>query len=220
MFRVPIEDELLREDAETMIPIFFHLANKGLLQICTAQFWLQQSLFAVEICRMVIQAVPSAWKHTESSELFQLPYFNAEKIKNLKYRKRAIKTIPQLMQIPAAERKTVLEDDGFNQEEIQNITVVGETVPHVTIEDAFFHCVGEPVITPGSLVTFVLVLRAVHFGETGQPVSKITEDKENMAPVPKSPKVCHWRRSSFVLTKILLVTKKPQVAGNQWIRFR
>lgn len=135
---------------------------------------------------MIIQAVPSSWKHVESSELFQLPHFDSGKIKIFKLKKRTLKTVANLMDLSQEDRVTALMGVDFTPEQSKDVLAIGAVIPQVTIERAYFECVGEEIITPGSLVTFVMEVRAVHYGLLSNVSSKITSVIPEVA-APLSP---------------------------------
>ena len=173
----------MQEDAYQIIPNFQHLAMKGLLQIATAHFWLQQSLHCIEVSRMIIQAVPSSWNHMESSELMQLPHFQASLVKHLRNRKKPIKTIAQLMALPWKERLDIMTTGGLNDSQASDVIAVAREYPIVTIDKAYFECSGEEFISPNSLVTFVLRLKARnHVGEKNL-VSEVVASEGNSSAV-------------------------------------
>lgn len=146
----------------------WHLVRKGLLQVASVQHWLDQQMFCVDISAMILQAVPSAWNHAEGSELYQLPHFNTERIKQLKMKKRALKSVHNLMEIPLQERTELLSSINMTDKEINEAFKVARVIPKVTIENAAFEVKGEDRITPESLVTFVLKLKAFDYSDEGQ----------------------------------------------------
>jgi translocation protein SEC63 len=182
LFRVPIDDAQLQEDAYAFVPKFVHLTMRGLLQISAARSWLPQSLNCLEISRMVIQAVPSAWNHMESSDLMQLPYFSATLVKHLRNRKKPIKSIAQLMALAPPDRVEMLKTGGLDDVQVKDVLTVAREYPIVTIDKAFFECAGEKEITPNSLIAFVLRLKAVKYeGEPDDaPASPLTAKKTSL----------------------------------------
>jgi translocation protein SEC63 len=137
-----------------------HLALRGMLGITAAQFWFMPSVQCLELSKMLLQAVPSAWTHTESSELHQLPHMNAEQIKTLRTKKKQLKSAYQLLALPAEERTSLLKDVNLTDAHIADLLAVARRIPKVSIVSAEFVCMGEDSITPESLVTLVVRLRA------------------------------------------------------------
>ena len=188
IFRVNIEDSLLLEDSYSILPKFTFLATKGVMSLTSAHYWLQESLNCLETSRMIIQAVPFAWTHTESSELHQLPHFDAEKIKLVRNKRKSVKTIAGLMDLSLEERKAYLAEVGLNQNQIHDIIAAGRKIPRLLIESAKFECTGESLITPDSLVTFVLKLKAVNLEGEETPGFVPPKTERKNSSTPKSPK--------------------------------
>lgn len=162
IFRVPITDEFLKEDAQKILPLFANLSLKGLFNVAQAHHWFNISAFALDIHRMTLQAVPCLWSHTESNELYQLPYLNAAMIKTLRQRKKTVKTIASFNEIELSERKKALSDMGLTEVQTNHVVNAARSFPRVKIEACYFECVGEDMITCESLVTFVVRLRAIN----------------------------------------------------------
>lgn len=163
LFRVPIDDNYLLEDSYIIIPKFVHLAQKGIMNITSAHFWLYEALSCMEISRMMIQAVPSPWSHTESSDLHQLPYFGADIIKAIRSKKKSVKNVESLLAVDMKERHQLLLEVGLSQDQVNDVLFVARRIPKITIQSAVFECKGEGNVNPGSLVTFVVTLKAVDF---------------------------------------------------------
>ena len=184
LFRVPVQDVLLQRDYQRIIPKLHHLITKGLLHIPSSHFWLRPSLHCVEMARMLVQAVPgsaylnSGWLHTESSEFHQLPYFDAERIKQLKMKKR-VKNMEEWMALPLGERVDFLRETGLDNDKIRHVLQVARRIPIVTIEHAGFRCVSEEKILPGSFVTFEMRLKAMDYRGEGLKVAG--GEDENLA---------------------------------------
>lgn len=195
LFRVPIDDDLLLEDSKIIVPKLVHISMKGLLQLCSAHYWLYQSMHCVEISRMLIQGVPAVWNHMESSDLMQLPHFSANVIKHLRNRKKPIKSVPSLMSLSPTDRIDILKSSGLDSNQVDDVLAVGREFPIVIIETAVFECSGESVISPDSLVTFVLKLKAVKYGGESNDApssplfSKKSDEKENKHETKKQNEI-------------------------------
>lgn len=133
------------------------------MQVASANFWLSASLNCVDLAAMLVQATPSVLggKH-ETSDLFQLPHITFESVKALRMRKKCIKSISQLMQVPLQERIEIISSLGFDETQCNNILSVACERPELGFKSAEFKCLGEELIVPGCLVTFIVKLEATN----------------------------------------------------------
>ncbi|KAG8238959.1 hypothetical protein J437_LFUL018682, partial [Ladona fulva] len=76
----------------------------------------------MKLCPMIVQAL---WEHR--SPLFQLPHINEENIKYFISKKRHIKSIQQLAQMKADERRALLRF--LNDEQYNNVLKVVGKMP-------------------------------------------------------------------------------------------
>lgn len=146
---VPIDDPILKEEQESIIVEGAHVAP-GMLQIAAARFWLNVALYSIDIRQAIVQGCLP-----QKGSLSQLPHLTIDMIKRMGNNKKCpVTTIRQLLELSDQERKDTLRDltDGQRDE----LIMVAKQYPILRVRKAQFSVVGEPVITPGSIVTLVV----------------------------------------------------------------
>ncbi|KAJ7942834.1 DnaJ protein like [Quillaja saponaria] len=119
--------------------------------------WLRPAIGVVELSQCIIQAVPlSARKATGGSTegiapFLQLPHFNEAVIKKIARKK--VRTFQELQDVSLQERADLLvQSAGLSSAEIQDIEMVLEMMPSITIE-VTCETEGEEGIQEGDIVT-------------------------------------------------------------------
>ncbi|KAI1316593.1 secretory subunit [Mortierella claussenii] len=154
---VPVEDKDLAQDQVDITSKALHLIH-GMIQITTARQWLSVSLFLMDMSQILVQGL-----YFHDSPLQQLPFVNADAVKSLKG-KAQIKSISQFMDMDREDRVALLKDN-ITADQIDQVATVAKQYPEVKVLKAFFKVAGDNIITPGSLCTFILKVRAVSPGD-------------------------------------------------------
>ncbi|KAI8605063.1 Sec63 Brl domain-containing protein, partial [Dissophora ornata] len=172
---VPVEDKGLAQDQVEIASKTLHLIN-GMIQITTARQWLSVSLSLMDMSQILVQGL-----YFHDSPLRQLPYVNIDAVKALKS-KNQVKSISQFMEMDRQDRVALLKDN-ITADQADQVATVAKQYPELKVRKAFFKVAGDNIITPGSLCTFILKVRAVSPGETAE-----EEEEEESAKSAKSAK--------------------------------
>lgn len=152
LHRVPVEDAILREQQKLIIQKSIHLVL-GILEICLSRGWLETSMHCMEVSQMLVQACTQ-----NDSLLLQLPHVNQDLLPALRSRKRQIRSIYQLVGLSEEEKSSVLSE--LSSEQQQELLQVANAHPYVDVPQAVLKVIGDPVVTPGSIVTFLVKIRS------------------------------------------------------------
>lgn len=182
LLRTEVKDSNLAKDQQVVLTKSILLQN-ALLQMALARNWLTTSLLAMSLSQYIHQAVWSG-----DSELLQLPNVTPEVIKGInKGRRRRITDLAGLMELDEQERRNalrILSDQEYNQ-----AINIAKQFPKLDVPNAFFKVLGEKVITPGALVTFVMKLRLLHPGQKvpkvpAKALEEVLDEQEHDHSVP------------------------------------
>ncbi|KAG0258354.1 secretory subunit [Mortierella polycephala] len=154
---VPVEDKGLAQDQVDIAAKTLHLIH-GMIQITFARQWLKVSLDLMDMSQILVQGL-----YFYDSPLLQLPYVDADAVKAMKSKKH-IKSIGEYLDMDREDRMALLKQNITNDQADQ-IATVAKQYPQLRVLKAFFRVAGDNVITPGSLCTFILKVRAVSPGE-------------------------------------------------------
>jgi translocation protein SEC63 len=152
LHRVHVDDATLREQQQWIVQKSTHLVL-GILEICLSRGWLETSMRCMEVSQMLVQACTQ-----NDSVLLQLPHVNQDLLPALRSRKRQIRSVHQLVGLADEEKKSVLSE--LSADQAKELLQVADEHPFMDIPQAIFRTIGDPVITPGSIVTFLVKLRA------------------------------------------------------------
>ncbi|KAI9593363.1 Sec63 Brl domain-containing protein [Syncephalis fuscata] len=166
-YRVPITDADLKKDQEFIVGKSAHLVQ-GMMQIALSHGWLATSMF----CMDMSQAIQGT--NSQGSPLLQLPSVDQEIIKHCKTKKRNVRTVTELMEVPEDERRSLLRTLG--DEEYKNTMLVAKHHPRLEVTRAILKVIGDDACTPGAIITFLVRLRLTE-------CSQSTDD----LPVPSQP---------------------------------
>ncbi|KAG0204315.1 secretory subunit [Mortierella sp. GBA30] len=167
---VPVDDKALAQDQVDIAAKSLHLLH-GMIQITIARQWLAVSLSLMDMSQILVQGL-----YFTDSPLQQLPYVNVDAIKALKGKKQ-IKSIGQYMDMDRADRVALLKMN-ITDDQADQVTTVAKQYPELKVLKAFFRVAGDNIITPGSLCTFILKVRAVSPGDEveEEPVKSAKDD--------------------------------------------
>ncbi|KAI8361337.1 Sec63 Brl domain-containing protein [Mortierella sp. GBAus27b] len=149
---VPVEDKVLAQDQADITGMSLRLIN-GMTLISTARQWLSVSLALMDMSQILVQGL-----YFNDSPLQQLPFVNVNAVKALKG-KEQIKSISQFFDMDREDRVALLNSNATSNE-IDQVAVVAKQYPELKVIKAFFKVAGDNIITPGSLCTFILKVRA------------------------------------------------------------
>ena len=90
--------------------------------------------------------------------------------------------IHDLLRVPAGQRRArILASDAITEDQYKAAMKVASQIPNLSVEKAFFKVMGERVITPSSLVNFVIKARFIPLGSDDVP-SVAEADLEEVDP--------------------------------------
>ncbi|KAJ3330718.1 secretory subunit [Blyttiomyces sp. JEL0837] len=145
LMRVRVKDPVLAEEQRIVAEKSAHVVN-GILQIAAARFWLATAIAALDLKQMIVQAA-----FPQQGPLHQLPHMTPDVLKNFVTKKRQIRTIRELLEMDESERTSLLRS--ISDSQYKEVMSVAEQYPLMRVKKAKFAVLGEPAITPGSIVT-------------------------------------------------------------------
>ncbi|RUS16941.1 Sec63 Brl domain-containing protein, partial [Jimgerdemannia flammicorona] len=179
LLRVDVPDGHLLRDKYVIVRKSIHLLN-GMLQISLTRQWLGVSLLIMELSQQLVQAI----YHKESA-LMQLPHLTPDILRQYyRQKRRHMRSIAQLMDLPEQDRKQLLKS--LSSSQYLDVLEVAKKYPQLEVAKAKFRVAGDKIVTPGSIITFVLKLRAA---QPGTAKANDVADKENVDPDNEEPVV-------------------------------
>ncbi|KAL9116082.1 MAG: hypothetical protein Q9227_000451 [Pyrenula ochraceoflavens] len=175
--RIPLHQQALDQERYEVAPIALNLIY-SYTPITLAFGVMGPLLGSYHAAQHLIQAIPP-----EGSALLQLPYFTSRLAQDIKAatRKSSL-TVQDFMSFPESTRRTLCTGpDRLTESQYATAMSVARQLPYLKIDKAFFKVVGERVITPSSLVQFVIKARFIPPGS--QNIPEINElDLEDVDP--------------------------------------
>jgi translocation protein SEC63 len=174
LYRTDIDDVALRKEKIEVAPAAIRL-NDSMTSI-TLGFGLVAPLLAsYHTTQDLIQAVPP-----NSSPMLQLPHFTPKIVESIQgtHSKDRL-SIQKFMSLPAQIRRTLASD--LSDSQYAAAMKAASQIPHLMVAKAFFKVMGERVVTPSSLVQFVVKARFIPPG--AKEVPEVNElDLEDIDP--------------------------------------
>ncbi|KAF9584575.1 secretory subunit [Lunasporangiospora selenospora] len=167
---ISVDDKDLAQDQADIAAMTLRLIH-GMIQITTTRQWLTVSLALMEMSQLLVQGL-----YFHDSPLQQLPYVDIDAIKALKG-KNQLKSISGFMDLDREEREALLKQ-GTTPAQADQVAVVAKQYPELKVRKAFFKVAGDNIITPGSLCTFILKVRASLPGDPDDEEDEPLTDKD------------------------------------------
>ncbi|KAG2216131.1 hypothetical protein INT45_005643 [Circinella minor] len=144
----------LLQDQGFIIEKSIHLLQ-GLLQIAIVKQWLGVASNIMDLQQHLLQAT-----YPGEQSVKQLPHIDTQILRRY-YRnnKKHIHSVQQILALSESERKELLKP--LNDEEYLDTMEVASRIPQLKAKKAVFKVVGDKIITPGAVVTFVLKLQNI-----------------------------------------------------------
>ncbi|EAW07335.1 J domain-containing protein [Aspergillus clavatus NRRL 1] len=175
--RIDLEDATLNGEKYEAAPIALSL-NEAFTAISLAFGNLRPILGSFRTSQHLIQAVAPG-----SSPLLQLPHFNNEVVKAIEGAdSKDHYSVQKFMGLPEDKRRSLTVGPGLlSEQQYSSAVAVAKQLPALEVSKAFFKVMGEKVVTPSSLVQFVVKARLIPPGFSNvPPVSP--EDLEDADP--------------------------------------
>ena len=150
--RIQHEDPFFLKDQAFVVGKSVHLLQ-GILQMAVARQWLQTMLASIDLSSMIVQAL---WQH--QSSLLQLPHISSDMLRHFRTKKRDIRTVPQLLELPEEERRSLLRQ--LTDEQYVELMRVARKLPCIDVT-ATFTVVDEEKVTVGSVVSLLVKIKLV-----------------------------------------------------------
>ena len=170
--RVPVHDAKLEQEQSFVIQKLAHLLYQGVMQIAQSRGWMDTVLRTIDISQQLVQG-----QSGYDSALLQLPYMTPEIVKHCRTRKRAIRTVRQLVELDDADRRSMLRD--LTDEQYIELVRVAREHPLLRVPQKILRVIGDNVITPGSIVTFLVKLDARQTGDVVDAISRGEDEDES-----------------------------------------
>lgn len=147
----------------------------GMLQISLARGWLETSMKIMEVSQLLAQGIT----HNDNP-LLQLPLMNYNVLADCRYKKRSVRSVRQLMEAPEEDRKRMLTES-LSEQQYQEVSAAASSHPCVDVPLATLKVIGDTVILPGSIVTFLVKIRHRKMSEAVAEDSDTDEAKKPLS---------------------------------------
>ncbi|KAJ3413732.1 secretory subunit [Chytridiales sp. JEL 0842] len=178
MSRMTVSDKHLAEQQAVVVEKAAHMMN-GVLQIAAARFWLTVALIALDLRQAITQAVMGS---SASGPFAQLPNIRPSIVKKFIVKKPPIKTIRDLVGASKADQDALLNE--LTPDEKNETLAVANKYPLLAVRKALFYVLGEPSITPSSIVTLHVKLELIDSKDLPNETNQILDVK----PEEEEPK--------------------------------
>ncbi|KAG9307026.1 hypothetical protein G9A89_003077 [Geosiphon pyriformis] len=155
LLRINVTEEVLLRDQIFIVEKAANLLN-GILDVALAHQWLAPTIHCMELRQLLVQAV---WPG--ENPLVQLPHINHDVLRAMKSKKRNIRSVAQLREMNEGDRKILLRT--LTDSQYEDVKRIAESYPILEIVRAYFKVTGDEIVTPGSIVTFILKVRLIEF---------------------------------------------------------
>ena len=162
--RVELEDQNLTKAKYEVAPIARAL-RQSFQAIALALGNIRPILASFEINQRLVQAIAP-----NDSPLLQLPHFDRNIVAAVEGDSRKHKTVQQFLDQPDAVRRQQAVGKGLlTEQQYKTALKVGQQLPFLRVDKAFFKVTGERVIIPSSLVSLVIKGRFIPPGTPSVP---------------------------------------------------
>lgn len=204
--RVDLNDRELDEAKYEVAPIA-HALNESFTVIALEYRTTAAILASYHTSQNLIQALPPHF-----SPLLQLPHITPEISQRIEGNSKTHITLQQYMALPESKRRSRSVGKGLlTESQYQTATTVASQIPHLQVAKAFFKVTGEKVITPGSLVSFVVKGRFVPPGARDVP-EIVESDLEDVDPDEADLDAILGRKKKVMKNGKLVVEQQKPVA--------
>ncbi|KAI9496946.1 Sec63 Brl domain-containing protein [Zychaea mexicana] len=146
------EAKALLQDQRFIVEKSVHLLQ-GLLQIAIVKQWLGVASNVMDLQQHLLQAT-----YPGEQSVKQLPHINTQILRRYyRNKKKHIHSVQQTLALSESERKELLKP--LDDQQYLDVTEVATRIPQLKVNKAVFKVVGDKIITPGAIVTFVLKLQ-------------------------------------------------------------
>ncbi|OZJ06833.1 hypothetical protein BZG36_00066 [Bifiguratus adelaidae] len=154
MLRLPVTDESLADDQAFIVAKSIHLLN-GMISIALARQWLETSVRVMKLSQNLVQAT-----YFEDSPLLQLPFITKDHVQELVAKSNGSLTcVSDFVQFPEETRISVLKSS-LGEDKMLDVLDVARDYSPPDVVKAVFRVAGDKIVTPGSIVTFMIKLRS------------------------------------------------------------
>ncbi|KAI7847056.1 Sec63 Brl domain-containing protein [Circinella umbellata] len=162
----------LLQDQGFIVEKSIHLLQ-GLLQIAIVKQWLGVASNIMDLQQHLLQAT-----YPGEQSVKQLPHIDTQILRRY-YRsnKKHIHSVQQVLALSESERKELLKP--LNKEEYLDTMEVASRIPQLKAKKAVFKVVGDKIITPGAVVTFVLKLQNIDAKSAAENVKDKTTSEDS-----------------------------------------
>ncbi|KAI9250438.1 Sec63 Brl domain-containing protein [Phascolomyces articulosus] len=163
------EAQALLQDQRYIIEKSIHLLQ-GLLQIAIVKQWLGVASNIMDLQQHLLQAT-----YPGEQSVKQLPHVTTQILRRYyRNKKKHIHSVQQALALSELERKELLQP--LTNEQYLDAIEVANRIPKLKVNKAVFKVVGDRIITPGAVVTFVLKLQNTNAVTAEDTKKKSTND--------------------------------------------
>ncbi|KAJ3024312.1 UNVERIFIED_CONTAM: secretory subunit [Siphonaria sp. JEL0065] len=187
--RIEIANSALAEEQARVAEIA-SMVVVGVLQICSARFWLSAAMAAIDLRQAIIQAaLPS------KGPLGQLPFITLDLLKQFGTAKQRVTCPREFIELPEQERRDLVKT--LPEAEYKELYAIAQQYPLVRVSKCNFSVVGEEFITPGSIVTLAVTLEHITPSEAArEKLEGSIQIDVNPPPVTHEEKKPQWFEKS------------------------
>lgn len=167
--------------------------NESFIAIALAYGNTIPAVLAYRTSQNLLQAL-----YPKAPPLLQLPYFTLDVVRAVEGDLlRTHLTVQDYMRTPESHRRAKVVKPGLlTSSQFSAAMEVAAQMPYLQVEKAFFKVIGERVITPSSLVNFVIKARFVPPGSRDVPAAS-ESDLQDVDPVDRDLNALHERKRVF-----------------------
>ncbi|TPX36853.1 hypothetical protein SeMB42_g03886 [Synchytrium endobioticum] len=158
LLRVPLDDPEMEEERIFVVEKSAHLMN-GLLQIALARFHATTIFTIIELGQFIHQGL-----YYKEHPFMLLPGMKKEHIRHFTSKK--IQTFRDLLVLDDEKRNNIMRF--LSDPERDAAIYVARQYPFIVVDRAVFAVLGDPAITPSSIVTLTVVIRKVNTQKTSE----------------------------------------------------
>ena len=185
--RIDLEDPELEKEKYDVAPTAL-LLNNSFTSITLPFGAVKPLLASYHTSQNIIQAVPPS-----SSSILQLPNITPSVVEKISMSTKSPITLQKFLSLPAGFRRQLCSD--LSEAQYTQAMLVASQIPHLKVAKAFFKCVGERVVTPGSLVQLVVKARVIPPGTPAADIPPINPlDLEDIDPDEGDLDALHGRK--------------------------
>ncbi|EGP90138.1 uncharacterized protein MYCGRDRAFT_99310 [Zymoseptoria tritici IPO323] len=174
--RLDLDDTTLEAEKFELPPTALRM-EEAFVTICQSFGMTTSLLSTFHLNQSLIQAIPPT--KAGRSPLLQLPHFTPSIVRQIESSANSGSnhmTIQSFMALPTEQRQSLASAAGLPTSHLKLAESVARQLPYLQIEKTFFKVQGEKLLTPSSLVNFVVKARFIPPGTPASAIPPVNPD--------------------------------------------